>query len=174
MFLSAHAKWILFWIITLPRNIGETCQVCNKKVQSFSYNIQCSKCLLKCHNKCINVNKNEALSELWYCPYCVPTIFPYNHFDDDDDFDSAVIEGMLDCSFRLHEINSKVFTPFEINDSLDTPFSDIDPDYQYYRNLHHNSTLNCDKYFEDKFRCQLDKKYESGLSLFHFNEKKHS
>ena len=126
---------------------------------------------MKCHTKCINVNKNEALSELWYCPYCVQTIFPYNHFDDDDDFYSAVIEGMLDCSFRLHEINSKVFTPFEINDSIDTPFSDIDPDYQYYRNLHHNGNLNCDYYFEDTFRCKFDKKDESRLSLFHLNVK---
>ena len=70
--------------------------------------------------------------------------FPYNHFDDDDDFYSAVIEGMLYCSFRLHEINSKVFTPFEINYSFDTPFSEIDPDYQYYTNLLHNGNLNCD------------------------------
>ena len=77
---------------------------------------------MKCHTKCINVNKNEALSELWYCPYCVQSIFSYNHFGDYDDFYSAVIEGMLNCSFRLHEINSKVVTPFEINGSLDTPF----------------------------------------------------
>ena len=89
---------------------------------------------MKYHSKCENANKTEVLCELWYCPYCAPAIFPYNHFDDDDnDFHSAVIEGMLDCSFRLHEINNKVFTPFEINDSFDTPFVDIDPDYQYYK-----------------------------------------
>ena len=63
----------------------------------------------------------------------------------------------LDCSFRLHEINNKIFTPFEINDSFDTPFADIDPDYQYYTNFHHNGKLSCDYYFEDKFRCKLDK-----------------
>ena len=171
MFMSAHAKWILLWIITLSQNIGETCQVCNKKVQSFSHNKQCSNCLVKYHTKCINLNKDEALTEFWYCPYCVQTIFPYNHFDDDDDFYSAVIEGMLDCSFRLHEINSKIFTPFEINDTVDTPFSDIDPEYQYYANLHHNNNLNCDYYFEDKFRCKLDKKDESRLSSFHLNVK---
>ena len=119
----------------------------------------------------MNLNKDEALTEFWYCPYCVQTIFPYNHFDDDDDFYSTVIDGMLDCSFRLHEINSKIFTPFEINDTVDTPFSDIDPDYQYYANLHHNSNVNYDYYFEDKFRCKLDKKDESRLSLFHLNVK---
>ena len=147
MFLSGQAKSILLWIITLPQNIDETCQVCNKKVQSFSHNKQCSNCLAKYHTKCINWNKDRALTEFWYCPYCVQTNFPYKHFDDDIDFFSAVIEGMLHCSFRLHEINSKVFTPFEINDTVDTPFSDIDPDYQYYANLHHTSNLNCDYHF---------------------------
>ena len=31
MFLWAHAKMTMFWGITLPQNIGEICQVCNKK-----------------------------------------------------------------------------------------------------------------------------------------------
>ena len=111
------------------------------------------------------------MCELWYCPCCVQAIFPFNHPDDDDDFYSAVIEGMLDCSFRLQEINNKIFTPFEINDSFDTPFADIDPDYQYYTKFHQNGNLNCDYYFEDKFRSKLDKTYESQLSLFHLNIK---
>ena len=133
--------------------------------------MQCKNCLINYHKKCINVDKTEVLSELWYCPYCVQVIFPYNHFDDDDDFYSAVIECKLDCSFRLYEINNKIFTPFEINDSFDTPFADIDPDYQYYTNFHHNGKLNCDYYLEDKFRCKLDKIDESQLSLFHLNVK---
>ena len=72
--------------------------------------------------------RTEVICGAWYCPYCAQAIFPFNHFDDDDDFYSAVIEGMLDCSFKLQEINNKIFTPFEINDSFDTPFADIDPD----------------------------------------------
>ena len=113
---------------------------------------------MKYHSKYVNVNKTEVLCELWYRRYCSQATFPYNHFDDDDDdddddFHSAVTEGMLDCSFQLHEINSKVFTPFEINDGFDTPFVDIDPDYQYYTNFHHSGNLNCDYHFEDKFRC---------------------
>ena len=31
MFLWAHAKMIMFWGITSPQNIDETCQVCDKK-----------------------------------------------------------------------------------------------------------------------------------------------
>ena len=118
-------------------------------MKSFSYNIQCSNCLETYHTKCTNIDRSEVFCELWYCPYSAQFIFPYKHFNDDDDFYSALIEGMLDCSFGLHEINNKVFTPFEVNDSFDTPFSEIDPDYQYYTNLHENGNLNCDYYYED-------------------------
>ena len=62
-------------------------------VQSSSYNTQCSICLVKYLTKCLNVNTNKALSELWHCPYCVQIIFSYNHFYDDDLY-SAVIEDI--------------------------------------------------------------------------------
>ena len=71
----------------------------------------------------------------------------------------------------MQDINNKIFTPFEINDSFDTPFADIDPDSQYYTNAHQNGNPNCDYYFEDKFRSKLDKIYESQLSLFYHNIK---
>ena len=86
MFLWPHAEITMFWGTTIPQNIGETCQACIKKVQSFSYTIQCKNCSVKHHTKCININETEVLCELWYCPYCVQAIFPFNHFDDDDDF----------------------------------------------------------------------------------------
>ena len=76
----------------------------------------------------------------------------------------------LDCAFRLHEIKNKVLTPFEINDNFDTLFADIVPDYHYYTNVHHDGKLNCDYYFEDKFRCKVEKMDESQLS-FHLNVK---
>ena len=113
------------------------------------------------HHKRININETEVMWELWYCSFCVQAIFPFNHFDDDVDFYSAVIEGMIDCSFRLQEINNKIFTPFVISDSFNTPCADINPDYQYYTNFHQKGNINCDCYFENKFRSKLDKAYES-------------
>ena len=56
--LYAHANMTLLWSITPPWNIGETCQIYNKKVQSFSYNIECSNCLVKYNTKCINENRS--------------------------------------------------------------------------------------------------------------------
>ena len=62
-------------------------------------------------------------NSLWYCTLCVQEIFPFNHLDNDDDFYATVMEGVVECPYRLHEIGNKVFLPFEINDSFDTPFS---------------------------------------------------
>ena len=45
-------------------------------------------------------------------------------------------------------------------------FSVIDPDYQYYTNLNQNGNLNCDYYYEDKFRCKL----RLGLSIHTYSD----
>ena len=72
------------------------------------------------------------VSSTWYCPHCIQTILPFNHFDEDEDFFVEVMEQRLNCSFRFHEMNSRVFVPFEINQDSNTPFSEIDPDHQFY------------------------------------------
>ena len=125
-------------------------------MQSFSYFIQCQNCQVKHHLTCINIKKDEIISDIWYCPGCVQGIFAYNHFDDDDDFYCAIIQGVSDCASRLQEMDSKVFIPFEINDSLDTPFGDIDPDMQYYTDMNYVENMKCDYYFEDSFNKKIN------------------
>ena len=44
--------------------------------------------------------------------------FVYNHYDDDDDFLSAILEGVIHSTFRFHEMNSQIFFPFEINETI--------------------------------------------------------
>ena len=58
-----------------------------------SYFIQCQNCQVKHHLTCIDIKKDEIISNMWYCPACVRGIFAYNHFDDDEDFDCAILEG---------------------------------------------------------------------------------
>ena len=43
-------------------------------------------------------------------------------------FFSVVMENLLDCSYRIHEMSNNIFNPFEINDSIDTPLTEVDPD----------------------------------------------
>ena len=152
-------------------NKYDICKICDRRVQSFSYNIQCQNCHVKHHLTCINVKRDETISDMWYCPCCVKEIFAYNHIDDDDDFHCAILEGISDCAFRLQEMNSKVFTPFEINDRLDAPFGDIDPDMQYYTDMNYVENMKCDYYFEDAFNKKISTIETNKLSLFHQNIK---
>ena len=56
----------------------------------------------------------------------------YNHIDEDNAFYPAILKGMLDCPFNVHEMGNKLFVPFEISDEFDTPPTNIDPDMQFY------------------------------------------
>ena len=153
-------------------NKYDTCKICDRRVQSSSYNIQCQNCHVKHHLTCINIKRDETISDMWCCPCCVKDIFAYNHIDDDDDdFHCAISEGISDCAFRLQEINSKVVTPFEINDRLDTPFGDIDPDMQHYTDMNYVENMKCDNYFEDAFNKKISSIETNKLSLFHQNIK---
>ena len=92
--------------------------------------------------------------------------------DDDDDFYSAVLEGLLDFPFDFHEMNNKVFIPFEINKSIDTPLTEMDPDIQFYSNSQYTHGAKCDYYLEDQFISKVvEKKQCNQLSFFHLNVK---
>ena len=97
----------------------------------------------------------------------------YNHYDDDDSFYTAVIEGMLDCSYHFHEMNNKVFMPFEINEGFDTPFSEIDPDFQFYTDSNYISNVKCNYFIEDTFVDKFTRpgSLDRNLSMFHLNIK---
>ena len=65
-------------------------------------------------------------------------------------FIETVIEASLDCSYRIHEINTKIFVPFEIN--YDSPFHEKDPDLQFYSDNHYIQSTSCDYFiFSSKY-----------------------
>ena len=71
--------------------------------------------------------------------------------DDDNEFYSTILEGILDCPFNVHEISKKVFIPIEINDEFDTPLTEIGPDMQFYLESNYIKNTKCDYYIEDTF-----------------------
>ena len=125
-------------------NTGGICDVFNRKVRSSSYYIQCRNYVTKHHIAYINLKGDELVSDMWYCPSCVQNIFVYNQLDIDD-FYYASSEGISKC-----EINKKVFIPFEMNDSPNTPLFEIDPDMQYYIDMNYTESIRCDILF---WRC---------------------
>ena len=104
-------------------------------------------------------------------PPCMQCILPFNHVDDNDVFIETVIEASLDCSYRIHGINTKIFVPFEIND--DGPFHERDPDLQFYSDNHYIQSTSCDYYLEDSFNDKFGEasNLDDSLSFFHQNMK---
>ena len=150
------------------------CKTCQKKVQSFSYKICCMNCKITYHAKCVHLDKDDIHNvNFWYCSYCLGDILVYNHIDDDNEFYSTILEGMLDCPFNVHEMSKKVFIPFEINDEFDTPLTEIDPDMQFYLESNYIKNTKCDYYIEDTFVKNISKiqKQKRALSMFHVNIK---
>ena len=76
------------------------------------------------------------------CVYYVHNIFfPFNHFDDDEDFMQAIADNIFTCNnISFKELNEKIFNPFEINECNNAlPLFDIDPDMQYFNDLNQNA-----------------------------------
>ena len=81
------------------------------------------------------------------------------------------MECVSDYPFQFHEMNTKVFIPFEINESTNTPFTEIDPDIQFYSSTHALNTQ-CEYIIEDTFLTNItEKKFQNKSSLFHINVK---
>ena len=120
----------------------------------------------------INV-QDITYPEQRYCPPCMQFVLVYSHYDDNDRFHNAVIEGMLDCSFHYHEMNNKVFMPFKINEGSDTPFTEIDPDFHFYTESYCIKNTQCDYYIEDTFvdKFKRSGSFDRNLSIFHLNIK---
>ena len=150
------------------------CKICYRKVQSFCIHIECVVYQVKCHAKSVNMDRKDILKcDLWYCPICSGPILPYNHLDNDDDFKCAIMEGMLNNEFQISEISNKLFCPFEINQGIELPLTEMDPDMQFYSDSHYIQILNYDYYLEEKFIKEIQdySKKRNHLSLFHLNIK---
>ena len=79
--------------------------------------------------------------------------------------------AMENFPFDFHEMNSNVFIPFEINASIDTPLTEMDPEIQYYLNSNYTHGAKCDYYLEDQFISKVVEKNCNRLSFFHLNVK---
>ena len=83
------------------------------------------------------------------------------------------MEGILNNKFHMNEMSNKLFCPLEINQGIETPLTEMDPDRQFYWDCHYIKNLNCDYYLEEKFQNEVKDCSPTGthLSLFHLNIK---
>ena len=151
------------------------CSLCQRRILSHAYRIQCCVCYGVYHSKCITLCPTEQQhlkdnARTWYCMCCNETVLPYNHIDDQSEFLAAV----TNVDVRMLCISDKIFQPFELNDSeIDSQLYDIDPDVNYFNEINFHTTNRCKYYLEDTFcsEISLNENVDSGnsFSVIHLN-----
>ena len=158
-------------------SVIKLCNICNRRVHRHSHSLQCSICHSKVHIKCLPcfsvddpVYSNRE-SNLWYCSLCVKSIFPYNHFDDDDEFKNALCHEYNAPSLStLEHATNKLLDPFDLDtDEIDNPLKNTDPDLFH---LHNDSGVPaCNYYTENSFNDKYDNMnlQNNSFSIMHLN-----
>ena len=160
--------------------IMASCNICKKRVQNHSFQLKCSSCRGKVHLKCLPVvDKHDSIyihreSNIWFCTVCTQDLFPFNGIDDDCEFLETLAEFQQWDSlipFDILVAQNKIFSPFELNEDLNLPLFDSDPDIQFYNNQCNNSLYSCNYYLEDSFNKRVaDLNISPGcLSMIHTN-----
>ena len=85
-------------------------------------------------------------------------------------FVNALYDLYSEIPLNLKEIDNMIFNPLSLNIKSNFPLYDIDPDIQFYNEIHHPSK-NISQYFlEDAFNQELEQgSYSDHLSMFHIN-----
>ena len=145
-------------------NNHKSCNICLRKVQSHSVFIECANCYHVYHVKCINADRNNVIpGALWYCMHCLQTIFPFNHIEDNQEF----FQWSWNVS-RIILFNFMKWTPFPLK-----PFTEMDPDIQFYSSTHSALNTQCEYFIGDTFLTNITEKnkFQNKLSSFHINVK---
>ena len=89
----------------------------------------------------------HRVSNIWLCTICTRDIFPFNSTEEYDELLEIIAEFQeTDPLIPLNVLIdlNKIFTPFEINEDLNIPLIDSDPDVQFYNKQCNNSLHSCD------------------------------
>ena len=95
---------------------------------------------------------------------------PFYCLYNDDEFKTAITGLSLDVDFDYSSLSNKIFCPFEINEEMNLPLNDIDPDYQYYSDTNYASNINCEYHTEESFNRYMSAPNSiKNISLYHHN-----
>ena len=114
------------------------CSICFKNVLHRQRAIFCNTCKHWIHLKCTALTQNDymALSSCaddWYCSRCFSMVFPYNLFDDEEDF----LSSLFNCDNLVltitvsanNDLKFSIWNKFSLDESIYT-------DKHIYSQLH--------------------------------------
>ena len=147
------------------------CLRCYSKILSHSLSLQCCICDAVVHRECIPLTRDEYRSmsqvDSWICIDCTKSLFPFNHIDDDDIYNTEISEFYCDMPHFATVLNqNKVFSPFDLNDNENLPLFACDPDANYYNDIAINSFKDSNFYSADSFNETYKKHYNKGHAEF--------
>ena len=74
----------------------------------------------------------------------------FNHISDDDKY-YDVLSSLFDCKHLYNvDVSDKIFQMFENDESVHSPFYNIDPDLNYYQDVVARTNTQCNYYRESK------------------------
>ena len=151
----------------------DNCPVCHRRVNSFCIQIKCKKCECTYHGKCINFSRQDTAIQntTWLCNCCLDDALPFHHIEENDIFIDTLAESILKSPRLMSGFNNLIFNPFEINESIDTPLTECDPDFMFYSDTQYIQNTQCDYYIEDKFISKIasNDAYKQSLGFYHHN-----
>ena len=155
------------------------CPICKRRTQQHSKVILCHSCHAEIHYNCcgllLSAFEKEISTGKWFCRPCVGGIFPFNHFEDDNDFMKCVQAMSHSSNIATGLQNSmKIFNPFDINEDdneITEYHGDIDPDRCYFNEYSYKLFKNCNYYTEDSFNKYLQQHNisDNSFSVAHLN-----
>ena len=145
------------------------CGLCCKPVNKGKLNLLCCICARTFHRNCTCYSRYETASVHWSCPNCNNEIFPFSHYENDDDFYSAIFDLWSDnCSINFEHLNTLCYSPFATNDEkYHIPIHDHDPDFHYFNHVSQQYNMNCNYFLEETFMQAVPPK--SDMSFIHLN-----
>ena len=154
------------------------CQVCKQRILSHSRTALCVICNGKCHTKCISL-KDEELSSIlsddnrWYCMTCMSSTLPFNHIQNDPEFQNA-LQVKDDFEVYRDSLSEKIFNPFTLKDKdISLPLDDLDSDCNVYNDVAFHYCTLCKYYTENIFNTEIASAFKNVphllLSLCHIN-----
>ena len=120
----------------------DTCNICNKRILSHSHYLKCDLCEKPTHIKCLSFVSNDdnlytnRTDNIWFCTCCTKEIYPFNHYDDDEEHLNALSDyWAFSFDFVNNELSEKIFIPFDLNEDATSPLKEVDPDMNFYKEI---------------------------------------